>query len=67
MAAPALTVAVAVALWPAAWDAAAPEASDPPQSLGTLASAAKAVKLQTRVDFKNEWFDVKSDETPDEL
>jgi hypothetical protein len=29
----------------AAWDAAAPEASDPPQSLGTLASAAKAVKL----------------------
>jgi hypothetical protein len=28
-----------------AWDAAAPEASDPPQSLGPLASAAKTVKL----------------------
>ncbi len=28
-------------------------------------AAAKAVKLETRVDFKNEWFDVKSDETPD--
>jgi hypothetical protein len=28
-----------------AWDAAAPEASDPPESLGPLASAAKTVKL----------------------
>ena len=30
-------------------------------------AAAKAVKLETRVDFKKEWFDVKSDETPDNL
>ena len=30
-------------------------------------AAAKAVKLGTRVDFKEEWFDVKSDETPDSL
>jgi len=30
-------------------------------------AAAKAVKLETRVDFKKEWFDVKSDETPDQL
>jgi predicted dehydrogenase len=30
-------------------------------------AAAKAVKLETRVDFKKEWFDVTSDETPDDL
>ncbi|MEI8373898.1 MAG: Gfo/Idh/MocA family oxidoreductase [Planctomycetota bacterium] len=30
-------------------------------------AAAKAVKLETRIDFKKEWFDVKSDETPDQL
>ena len=28
-------------------------------------AAAQAVKLETRVDFKKEWFDIKSDETPD--
>jgi len=28
-----------------AWDAATPEAADPPESLGPFASAAKAVKL----------------------
>jgi hypothetical protein len=28
-----------------AWDAAAPEASDPPESLGPLANSAKTVKL----------------------
>jgi hypothetical protein len=30
-------------------------------------AAAKAIKFETRVDFKNEWFDVKSEETPDSL
>jgi hypothetical protein len=30
-------------------------------------AATKALKSETRVDFKNEWFDVKSDETPDGL
>ena len=30
-------------------------------------AAAKALKLETRVDFKDEWFDVKSDATPDNL
>ena len=30
-------------------------------------AAAKSIKLETRVDFKKEWFDVKSDETPDTL
>jgi predicted dehydrogenase len=30
-------------------------------------AAAKAVKNETRVDFKDEWFDVKSDVTPDSL
>jgi len=30
-------------------------------------AAAKALMSETRVDFKNEWFDVKSDETPDDL
>ena len=30
-------------------------------------AATKAVKLGTRVDFKDEWFDPKSDETPDSL
>ena len=28
-------------------------------------AAAKAVRLEKRVDFKDEWFDVKSEETPD--
>ncbi len=30
-------------------------------------AAVNAVKSETRVDFKPEWFDVKSDETPDSL
>jgi predicted dehydrogenase len=30
-------------------------------------AASKAVKQETRVDFKKEWFDVASDETPDDL
>ena len=30
-------------------------------------AALKAVKSETRVDFKPEWFDLKSDETPDSL
>ncbi|MGO9113972.1 MAG: Gfo/Idh/MocA family protein [Thermoguttaceae bacterium] len=30
-------------------------------------AAAKALKSETRIDFKNEWFDFKSDETPDDL
>ena len=30
-------------------------------------AATKAVKLETRVDFKKQWFDVASDETPDDL
>ena len=30
-------------------------------------AATKAVKLGTRVDFKDEWFDPKSEETPDSL
>ncbi len=30
-------------------------------------AAARAVKQETRVDFKKEWFDVKSDETPDNV
>ncbi|MGA2258388.1 MAG: hypothetical protein ABSG53_27300, partial [Thermoguttaceae bacterium] len=30
-------------------------------------AATKALKLERRVDFKNEWFDVKSDDTPDDL
>jgi len=30
-------------------------------------AATNAVRLQTRVDFKDAWFDVKSDETPDGL
>jgi len=28
-------------------------------------AATKAIQLGTRVDFKDEWFDVKSDDTPD--
>ena len=30
-------------------------------------AATKAVKLGTRVDFKDEWFDPKSEETPDTI
>jgi predicted dehydrogenase len=30
-------------------------------------AASKAVKHETRVDFKPEWFDIKSDESPDDL
>ena len=30
-------------------------------------AAAKALKLEKRIDFEKEWFDVKSDKTPDKL